>query len=365
MANSFLRKYELKIGSPSFTKIVTPTFGVYKPDVQVKKVFISPNNSYVDQLTIPAGNETLTITDLQIEATIEYGIDKDSQKAEIKVYNLSDDSVSKIKANGIVSLKAGYYTDENLPLIVVGQILSVKTERASQDRVTTIVCADGYAARKGTHVSKSAIAGESYLDVLKYLVGEAAKVGVPLGKGIPVESGSNRLLANEIASGNATSADIEVNRIIKQVKSGVALEGELFEQINKAATEVGYRSYISLGKLYIEPMNHRATTTVVTIEPTTTISLEGVSDTTTSSSGSTESEDGGTTQTDDFDGVRATIFLDGTITTDSILRVKSSKSDRSTLKYFVGDYRIKSITHALNYYGDDWSTTIEANKQSG
>ncbi len=120
----------------------------------------------------------ITSDDLDVEFKIENNIEKTAGQAEIAIYNLSDDSKSKIEKSKVIQLKAGYKGDYGI--VFYGKIDRVWDEQEEGDVKTVIQASDmtkmlfesGYTVKmypKGTKIE----------DIIKEMFEMA---GVPVGK---------------------------------------------------------------------------------------------------------------------------------------------------------------------------------------
>jgi hypothetical protein len=85
------------------------------------------------------GNRTIT-NDLDIEFDIPFDDGPEINIAEVKIYNLSSDTIHDIKKGADSTVNAGYSGD--IGVILTGTIKSVKTAWEGVDKVTTVTIAD-------------------------------------------------------------------------------------------------------------------------------------------------------------------------------------------------------------------------------
>lgn len=130
------------------------------------------------------------MTGLHVTFIIDKDTTKESNKSEIKVWNLSDASKELIqKKDLMVELDVGYSEDIGLVRIFIGSIISIHTkpDNGGLDEVTTIKCSDGQIAIRDSIMSLSFPPGTSNLFILKAI---AQKMGLALDLANDVE-GSN------------------------------------------------------------------------------------------------------------------------------------------------------------------------------
>lgn len=152
--------------------------------------------------TFPNGNkETLEIEegsgvlvdDLHFSFNVLRTVDFFKNRAEIKIYNANENTITEFMSNGkCVVLRAGHM-DEKVGNIFVGQIDECYTDKmANGDTVTTVICVSQRGAQfpLGRVITTLSVpAGATYYDVLRYIADFA---GVPLSgasalKGITLE----------------------------------------------------------------------------------------------------------------------------------------------------------------------------------
>ena len=272
--------------------------------------------------------DALTIVNLQMEAKVastKASGKKDSPVTTIKVYNLSAATRAFIKKGGLVELLAGYEGQEDdLPLIFSGQIVTVYTEVLGPNRVTTLSCTADANVRNNVRVSLPPVRGSSYASLLAALVDVAAKKGLPLGH-----------FKKEGAKLNSA------------LPSGMPIQGYLLDEISKVCGNIGYRAYITLGKLFIEPINEDLTVESILISSATLAgSIKALKDTSGKNLGDPTSKD----------GVKVTVFLNGLIDISKYLELEVPDHE--------GTYKIISVAHDLNYEGGQWTTQLDAEKVS-
>lgn len=340
MANTFLRRYELTIGNNAEIKeSILPRFvGEYqerKKIVRINGVVTSTEqsllnpiflDSYKDFNTFPP--RSLTITDLQIEADVLDNKNVESQSSQrttIKIYNLSEKSRNFIKSGDSVFLKAGYVKDKELPLIYVGQIINVESKKDGKGNVVTEIFSNPYDLVNNIKIAKSYPPGSSLGDIVKDLVAIAASKGIPTGE----------IIQDQPSIGI-------FNRLFP---TGYTVKGNLLDCLSKVCSENYLRSYIVLGRLYVQ--SKLAVSYIQSFQIGKKHLLSTV-----------EKEDdkaGKEILSDNpLTGIKFDLILNGNITTNTLVRINFSP--------YVGQYIVKSVNHKLNYEGQDWTTTVHCEK---
>jgi len=338
MATAFGRKYSLKIGKnkelveTNIPATLVPYFDKRNTIIEegldlvlngyYSKVFKSQiQDAYTDVAVLPP--QALTIEELRIEASVQDNKNtssKSEQKAVIKIYNLAKDKRDFIRVGHSVILKAGYEQDgDELPLLYVGQILSVDSERRGEDIVTTLKVKPATLFEE-IKINRSYPPNTTAMEVMQDLANVAASRGLPTGEVFPTEV-----------------MDILVYPF------GLSLSGDLLEALQNFCNTVHYRAYVLLGKLYIEPVwvDRNAATITVRDEDikTSAQSMEEASNTTLVTDGSAKGA-----------GLRVNLFLNGNINTSTFVRMDSEN--------YQGDYRVLGVKHKLDLEGSAWDTEV-------
>lgn len=83
---------------------------------------------------------TIRSNDLDLEFTVNFDDDLEANEAEVIVYNLSTDTIQKLKYKAWMSIEAGYKDDTGV--IFRGYIDSISTTFDGADKITKIKCFD-------------------------------------------------------------------------------------------------------------------------------------------------------------------------------------------------------------------------------
>jgi hypothetical protein len=325
MEEVFLRKYSLTIGRAAELivevvpgNLITP--GGEESTPPVGSFFNLPDGSYTDFITVPS--TSINISDLRIKANVvdSKAGTSNKQGTTIEVFNLSPSNQKFIRVDDTVLLKAGYEIDgSELPLIYVGQVTKVTTEKKGQDTITKILCQAASVARKNIKFSKVPARNETSETIAKYYAGVAAKNGIPTG---------NVFVA-----------------IPKDYPSGFSAAGNLFESMEEFCKKTNLQAYVTLGKLYIEPIDSTPATTALIVKP------ENVK-------GAIRPEDdaSGKTSKQDSKGIKFSVFLDGRITAAKVVNISFGE--------YKGDYKVISVQFKMDYEGKNWDTIVSCQRRS-
>lgn len=347
MAVLFGRKYELYIGEHRNLVEQSVPFSVIVPD-GAESV---PGLPTEDHLTIPKG---ILITDLRIKARVvdsKQGASSNINSSWIEVYGLSEENQQKIKVDQTLILKAGYEQDKSLPVIYAGQVTRVSTRKQGTEVVTKIQVGTAAAVRRNVRVARTPNREETVQEIIEWFASIAAKNGIPTGR---------------------------VETLIEfSYPYGYAVVGNLFARLEEFCEYHNLQTYISLGKLYVEPIDYTAFVDTVHIEShnvkgtirakkdgtgktsiksSTGTSTTAISDTNVSSN-TAGKVDGVSNGVDPKQGIEFDTFLDGSISSAKRVRVEFGD--------FKGDYKVNSIAFKLDSRGKDWDTSLSCERMEG
>lgn len=176
-----------------------------------------PNGVFGSLAEVKCGNVTIKSSDLDLEFTVNFDDDMEANETEIIVYNLSADTISKLKRHSSISITAGYTGDTGV--IFNGFIDRVRTKYDGADKITTIKCFDDI--KDHTITSTSYAKGTKASYILRQLLN---KTGLPI-------------------------AVFKVRRD-HTYDSEQTVEGDLMENIKKYSEVCGISTYINMGKIY-------------------------------------------------------------------------------------------------------------------
>lgn len=270
------------------------------------KINTEPSGLYDQNVTVIAGDLTVSNDDLDIEFDIPFDDDAEVNEAEITVFNLTDNTISTIRENAAVSISAGYGNDKGV--IFSGYVRKKKTYWEDVDKITTIFALDNN-GKKETPVNLSFGAGTKATTILRRL---AELVGLPIAEFYP--------------------------RRDHTYKDKVTIDGGLTENLRKYAQVCGVSAYICKSKLYI--CNLASSYDVVYLSADT--GLLSV----------TEFEETNTAEefTDTITGLNIEMLLNHRVQTGSVINVTSKNAK--------GEYWVREGSHI--YDGDRFITKVKA-----
>jgi len=329
MVEVFGHKYELYISPPDY--LIEYHLG---EDAQVSSLYLSPmitrsslTSGYIDYRTIDPLAVKIT-NPIQMVANIKYGQSTSSggdNQCEIKLYNLSDDTLSRIKDKSTVLLNAGYENEPAIKTVFIGNILNVSTTTESGSSVTTILCQEGRNVTDSVRVKVKIYRNTSMIEVLNLLINKFKENGIPLG----------------------AFTDVEQNLLLRVLPETYVKNSSLKDAMTEFCNMVGFVWFISNGKLFVQPREVERAVDVFRVEPETII--DKIKPATDSSNKSSVQ-----TVTSKELGVKFTTFFNADIRPESIFQITYGK--------YQGFYKPTSIEIDLNWQDGPWQTTVTCNK---
>lgn len=338
----FGRKYQLYIRQPTPEEENTldaPTGREAVDSGQDRDVSIDTTNELLEMdlesmtdeevgvKSLPDSKTVLITPPMQITCEAVYEISSRTSAInliKLRVFNLSDKTINLIEKDGLVLMRAGYAQDARLPVLFMGTILKVETYLYFGERVTSIVCQEAASQQRRRTINKTYPKGITYRDIIADLLEEYKAVGIPTNLAF-------------------------YNHLIIPIDHEYQLIGTLKEALNDVIDALPYDEhliwYISAGKINILPFSiTNVHLDFVDVTPRHIIgAAEKISEVT---SDDLEEDDAIAV------GRKVTVFLNAKIRLEHLVRIEESNGD-------IGIYRPVKVTHNLDYYGNDWSTTIE------
>ncbi|NQX67986.1 hypothetical protein HQN90_17835 [Paenibacillus alba] len=169
---------------------------------------------------VMTANMSFTNNEFGVEFTVPFDNTPLPNESEIKIWNLSDSTISRIIRNETLVMNAGYEGD--VGVILHGFISKVLTKREGIDRITYIYVLDSedLSSRKTKDIAYAPGTLASYI-----LRDMSSVLGLPI-------------------------AQFELNQDFRY-EEGYTANGEVTETIKKVAADCGTSAYVNKGKLYI------------------------------------------------------------------------------------------------------------------
>lgn len=182
-----------------------------------------PSGVWGSTATIKCNNVTIKSSDLDFEFTIPFDDNLESNEGEIIVFNLSDNTINRLKIGEGMTIEAGYEGDTGV--IFDGTVNKSNTKREGADRATTIKAYDGFSiSTKG--LIESGTLQEAY-------------------DGVPAKDILYALLKAEGSPIAKFSVDSDY-----QYENSVTIGDDLQAEIKKYSEVCGVSTFKSKGKIY-------------------------------------------------------------------------------------------------------------------
>lgn len=267
-----------------------------------------PSGQFGRVVKIQTDGLTLT-NELDLEFDVPFDDDTEVNEAEITIYNLTKNTIGKMKADKEITITAGYGSDTGV--IFSGVIAKVKTKWSGQDKVTTITAIDDAKLKERDIESISFKAGVKASYILKTLVG---KLGLPI-------------------------AVFKVKKDHSYTEA-VTVSGGLMSNIKEYAEVCGVSAYINKRKVYVRHLSDGDNLGF-------TVSVDtGLIDSPEEYEEEVSNED----YTETINGVTFKMLLEHRITTAGIVTLQS--------RDHTGTYRVREGRHVCNE--SDFYTEITA-----
>lgn len=283
---------------------------------------IKQNFMRVVKVTI--GSYSFSSDNLHIEFESPFDDDYEPNTTTIKVFNLSKDTISKLKRGLTCTLQAGYKDD--FGVLTVGTVSSVSTKWDGVDKITTIKSVDGTDQSK----EKVSVKNATKSTIKKNKSGEIAKnaLAIKFAKGSKGLDMIKRLLS---ALEMKTAGPIELKRN-KVYKKGYTVTKIIMNDLETIVNDCGSILYWRRGKIVIRQLNKGHDEKFTINSETGLISSPS------------QIDDNG------IDAIQVKCALQFRITTCSIINIES--------QHVKGKYRAYEGKHVCN--GSDFYTEFKA-----
>lgn len=179
---------------------------------------------YMRSTAVTIGERTFRSEDLHIEFDVPFDDNTTPNESNIRIYNLTDDSINRIEHNQQLTLMTGYEGD--VGMLLQGRVSYVSTRKVGPDKVTTIYVIDG-PDLTGVKIERKAYAnGTRASQILNDLI--------PL-LGLPVAA--FRLPSDKVYD------------------EGYSISGQIVDNLSQIARDCGAAFYTHRGNLYIRSLS--------------------------------------------------------------------------------------------------------------
>lgn len=258
-----------------------------------------PKGMFGRKVVVKTWLVTLNGDELDIEFDVPFDDNAEANEAEIRVYNLSNETILSMNWNDNITIEAGYKGDTGL--IFNGYISSVRTKWEGVDKITTIKALDDSELQERDIVERTYKAGTNASYILKDLIG---MLKVPL-------------------------AAFKVRRDYTY-KEEEKVSGGIMSNIQKYAEICGISVYINKGQLYARHLSEGDNINFVVNEDTGLIgSPEEFEEEISTESGSEK-----------IKGYKFKMLLQHQLTTAAIVNLQS--------RSVKGTFRVRSGQHTYN-----------------
>lgn len=242
---------------------------------------------------------TINSEEFDLEFEVKFDDDLEANEAEIKVYNLSQNTIKNLIYNKPITITAGYKNDTGV--LFRGYISKVSTRRNKADKITTIYCLDSFDLQEKDLANVTYAAGTKASYILKDLIN---KTNLPIAIFEPKRDHT--------------------------YKDKVSISNGLMASIREYSEICGISTYINQGKVYAQHIS-KGINGYFNLSPETGLI---------NSPNEYEEEIKAEDYTDTVKGLELECILQHRITTGSVINVSSSE--------FNGEYRVQSGTHRFS-----------------
>lgn len=250
---------------------------------------------------------------LRIAFKVEKTLKPAPNQAELRLWNLSEDSRKALVKDAVVSIEAGYGDDTSL--IFLGDMKKIDHIRDGANWITHLRIGDGEKEIKKARVSTSFKPGTSPEQVMKKLTGAL---------NIPAKSALDK----------ARNGDLK--GALKEFSAGFVAAGRAFDEIVKVGTMLGYDVSVQDGELLLLGPDETNGASSVDLAPDSGLI------------GSPEQAEDKT--------IKAQALLNG--------ELSPGRSVELTSAQFQGSCRVEKVTMVGDTHGNEWFCNLELKRMS-
>jgi hypothetical protein len=285
----------------------------------------------VKRVTFRSGGYTATYSnegDNGLEIRFEVPFDDDSKpnESKVEIYNLSSDSVSRIKRGVFCTIQAGYKGD--VGVIASGVISRALTKSDGVNKITTVYILEGEDFSRIKVTTKTADPAEKYTSGAKKGQDKAQKLQISFRAGTKADV-IIRKLVSVLGIKLAASPKLVRNKVYEK---GYVVTGLILNNLEEVVRDCGSIIYYRRGRLVIRPLKDGFDERFTLQESTGLL-------------GSPEPFDNGTGDK----GYKAKCLLQHRITVASIIELRSKTAN--------GRYRARKGKHVAS--GSEFYTELE------
>ena len=207
----------------------------------------------VKRVTFETGTYTATYTNegenpLEIRFEVPFDDDSKPNETKIQIYNLSKNSISRIKRGVSCTLQAGYKGD--FGVIASGKVSRVLTKSEGVDKITTVYILEGNDYSRIKITPKTADPAEKYTAGAKKGQDKAQKMQISFKANTKGSIIINKLIS---VLGIKLAAKPKLVRD-KVYKKGYVVTGLILNNLEEVVRDCGSILYYRRGRLVIRPL---------------------------------------------------------------------------------------------------------------
>lgn len=262
------------------------------------------------------------LTELHIEFDIRLTKKSKLNTLELKIYNLSKETIALFEVKDVLVTLEVAYRDDPFVVIFRGDKTSMKTTPNPPNIITTVIASEGYVTTRESRVQKPMPEGSTVEQVLRAIIKES----MPDIKSVNINGDSTKKVYKKgySASGNSKAQIDEICKVN-------SLEWNI--EKNETINIFPMKGDIKVPATVISPDNGLLAKPEKTSQEVRDLKddLNVLPDT----------------------GIKFQCLLNPLIRIGQVVQIQGTfNSD--------GNYRVDSVSHKGGYESDDWTTTIEA-----
>ena len=186
---------------------------------------------WIREVNLKAGDKEFTGDKFDIDFRVPFSTKEEPDISEVKIFNLSQSTISSIESKAYVILNAGYKGD--VGNILSGKIESINTEWQGVDKITTIKVSDGGFEWRDTKTQKTYQAGST----AKYIMSDLASM---LGLEV-AEISPKKDIVYQLGKSISGSVETALKQLVKDTGSKMYVnKGRIFIRDENKGTETGF-----------------------------------------------------------------------------------------------------------------------------
>jgi hypothetical protein len=145
-------------------------------------------NQLIEIISGPEGGTATSVTNLYMSFEVERNKTNTPNKANVSIYNLSPNTMTKMESNkNKLIIRAGYDDETGLTTLFNGDVTKSERKKEGTEQVLEIEAMDGYKNIQSQNVSISYKSGTKTTTILRDIL---AAMAYPVAGGIPTSSDS-------------------------------------------------------------------------------------------------------------------------------------------------------------------------------